>query len=112
MNNTIFINSKKKLPTTSSYWKDLSYEEKKLLVAKELKKENHDTLFEIFNLEDNGQVTLKTTKSILANKRGILLLDLEEKLKKNIDIALTLWLEPVGDKSKLRNLRGIKIKSV
>ena len=42
--------------------------------------------------------------------RGMILLDLEEKLKKNIDIGLTVWLEPVGDKSKLRNLRGIKIK--
>ena len=35
---------------------------------------------------------------------------LEEKLKKEIDEGLTIWLEPVGDKSKLRNLRGIVIK--
>jgi hypothetical protein len=29
---------------------------------------------------------------------------------KNIDKGLTIWLEPVGDKSKLRNLRGIVFK--
>ena len=38
------------------------------------------------------------------------LLNLEERLKNNIDKGLTVWFEPVGDKSKLRNLRGIKIK--
>ena len=28
----------------------------------------------------------------------------------SIDNGITVWLEPVGDKSKLRNLRGIEIK--
>ena len=27
-----------------------------------------------------------------------------------IDAGLTVWLEPVGDRSKLRNLRGINFK--
>ena len=40
-----------------------------------------------------------------------MLLDLEEKLKNEIDLGITVWCEPVGDKSKLRNLRGIKIKT-
>ena len=31
-------------------------------------------------------------------------------MKESVDNAITIWLEPVGDKSKLRNLRGIKIK--
>ena len=48
---------------------------------------------------------------IKASERGILLLDLEQLLKNKIDQGITIWLEPVGDKSKLRNLRGIKIKS-
>ena len=112
MNDLKFIYSEKKLPTPTNRWKNLRYEEKKILVEIELKKENNEYLFEVFNIENNGQVILKTTKSILANKRGVLLLDLEERLKKNIDNALTVWLEPVGDKSKLRNLRGIKIKSI
>ena len=40
-----------------------------------------------------------------------MLLELEEKLKKELDEGITIWLEPVGDKSKLRNLRGINIKT-
>ena len=31
-------------------------------------------------------------------------------MKADIDEGITLWLEPVGDKSKLRNLRGIELK--
>jgi hypothetical protein len=42
----------------------------------------------------------------------MMLLDLENEIKKDIDHGITVWLEPVGDKSKLRNLRGIKIKDV
>ena len=32
-------------------------------------------------------------------------------MKEKLDKGLTLCLEPIGDKSKLRNLRGINIKS-
>ena len=59
-------------------------------------------------MTDDGQIILRVQKSIPSNIRGILLLDLEDRIKKNIDKGLTVWLEPVGDKSKLRNLRGIK----
>ena len=37
-----------------------------------------------------------------------MVLELEEKLKSALDKGISVWLEPVGDKSKLRNLRGIK----
>ena len=53
---------------------------------------------------------LKIVQNIPVDKRGLLLIDLEKHLKTNIDEGLTLWCEPVGDKSKLRNLRGIKFK--
>ena len=66
--------------------------------------------FEVYETPDDGQIVFKIQKSITSSKRGIMLLELESKLKENIDNALTVWLEPVGDKSKLRNLRGIKIK--
>ena len=39
-----------------------------------------------------------------------MLLDLESLIKDNIDDGISIWLEPVGDKSKLRNLRGINFK--
>ena len=32
-------------------------------------------------------------------------------LKRKVDNSITVWLEPVGDKSKLRNLRGITFKN-
>ena len=32
-------------------------------------------------------------------------------IKNNIDKGLTVWFDPVGDKSKLRNLRGVEIKT-
>ena len=68
--------------------------------------------FEVFNAYEDGQVVLKTTKSIPAKERGVELLEIEEMLKKSIDDGITVWLEPVGDKSKLRNLRGITIKTI
>ena len=67
--------------------------------------------FEVFKTPDNGQIVLKASEPIPSNKRGEILLDLEDHLKQNIDKGLTVWFEPIGDKSKLRNLRGIKFQS-
>ena len=57
MNDLKFIYSEKKLPTPTNRWKDLL--KKKILVEIELKKENNDNFFEVFNIENNGQVILK-----------------------------------------------------
>lgn len=59
---------------------------------------------------DDGQVILKVNNNILANKRADMLLDLEELLKIAFDAGINLWCEVVSDKSKLRQLRGVKIK--
>ena len=80
------------------------------LISEELKKKNLEK-FEVFEVPDNGNIVLKVLEPIPSNIRGMLLLDLEDQLKSNIDKGLTAWLEPVGDKSKLRNLRGIVFKS-
>ena len=66
---------------------------------------------EVIEAPDNGQIVLKIENTIPANVRGIMLLELEEKLKSVLDKGISLWLEPVGDKSKLRKLRGIQINS-
>lgn len=58
----------------------------------------------------DGQVIVLMKPSMPANQRGPLLLDLETYLKETIDPALTVWLEPVGDRNSLRNLRGIEVK--
>ena len=67
--------------------------------------------FECMDVFDNGHVVLRIERVIAANVRGLLLLDLEARLKSKVDVGVTVWLEPVGDKSKLRQLRGVEIKS-
>ena len=98
-----------KTPKTSESWKKLSNDERIASVKNELKKDEKLNDFEVYKALDDGQIVLKVNSTIPSSKRGNILLDLEEQLKKNIDNGLTIWFEPVGDKSKLRNLRGIKI---
>ena len=65
----------------------------------------------VVNAQNNGHVVIAIDYTIPANKRGLFLLSLEEKLKESFDPAVTLWCEPVGDKSKLRALRGVQINA-
>ena len=64
----------------------------------------------VIKAPENGQIVLRVEKIIPVNERGPFLLELEEKLKM-IDQGITIWCEPVGDKSKLRQLRGVKINT-
>ncbi len=66
---------------------------------------------EVAELRDDGQIILRFTQAVGADKRGALLLDFEAALKERIDPALTVWLEALGDRSSLRRLRGIEVKS-
>ena len=59
----------------------------------------------------DGQVIVGLQVSVPADKRGTLLLDLEAWLKEAIDPGLVVWLEPLGDRSSLRKLRGIEVKA-
>ena len=100
-----------KTPTTTKFWKNLDDKNRKKLIINEISKIDELKDFEVSQVLSDGQIIFRVTKSIPSNKRGNILLDLEERLKKNVDIGLTVWFEPVGDKSKLRNLRGRKINS-
>ena len=100
--------SNQETPKTSEKWKNLSKDDRIKIIAKELKKNELYSGFEVVEAPDNGQIVLKIEQAIPAKERGILLLELEEKLKSALDKGISVWLEPVGDKSKLRNLRGIK----
>tara|TARA_B100000575_G_C22618766_1_gene384311 strand:- start:93 stop:443 length:351 start_codon:yes stop_codon:yes gene_type:complete len=97
-------------PTPQNSWKSLNEYERIKLVENCLSKDESYKDFIVINALDDGQVILKIETGIPANKRGTLLLDCEDNLKKTIDRGITIWLEPVGDKSKLRNLRGVEIK--
>jgi Tfp pilus assembly protein PilZ len=98
-------------PTTGQDWKKQSEESRIKLLSKQLKKNILYEGFDVVKAPDNGQIVLKIKRIIPANERGILLLDLEEMLKSVVDRGITVWCEPVGDKSKLRQLRGVKIKT-
>lgn len=61
--------------------------------------------------KEDGQIIVNLKEPLSAGKRGPLLLDLEAFLKKAIDPGLAVWLEPLGDRNSLRNLRGIEVKA-
>ena len=69
------------------------------------------TIIVLVEARSDGQVIVKLLEAVPANKRGTLLFDLEEFLKESIDPGLVVWLESFGDRSSLRNLRGIEVKS-
>jgi hypothetical protein len=64
----------------------------------------------IIEARSDGQVIVSLRVPVPADKRGTLLLDLEACLKDSIDPGLVVWLEALGDRSSLRNLRGIEVK--
>jgi len=97
-------------PTTSKDWIVKSEKDRIEMILKELKKNILYKDFEVVKAPDNGQIVLRIEKIIPANVKGLLLLELEEKLKL-IDNGITIWCEPVGDKSKLRKLRGVEINT-
>jgi hypothetical protein len=65
----------------------------------------------VLSANSNGQVIIKINTPLAVNERGNYLLDLESILKKKIDQGITVWCEVVADKSKLRQLRGVTIKT-
>lgn len=92
-------------------WKSKSEQERVELVRKELENYKGAETFQVIKADTNGQIVISIEIGIPANERGLYLLELEQTLKNNLDQGLHLWCEPVGDKSKLRKLRGVKIKT-
>ena len=103
--------SRTKTPQTSENWIKMLEKKRIEILSKELKKNILYKDLEVIKAPDNGQIVIKIKEIISANKRGVFLLELEEKLKLALDQGITIWCEPVGDKSKLRNLRGVEIKT-
>jgi hypothetical protein len=106
------MSSRAVTPRTSPDWNGLSEDKKKeklktILVAHQ---EFKDAI-QIVACKSDGQVTVRLLTLLSADKRGTLLLDFEESLKKQVDNGLVVWVEALGDKSSLRNLRGIEIKN-
>jgi hypothetical protein len=68
-------------------------------------------LFSIVEAKRDGQIIVSLPEPLPPDKRGTLLLDLEAHLKDMVDQGLVVWLEPLGDRNSLRNLRGIEVKA-
>ena len=99
-------------PVPGDDWKSLSDIERKYLVLSKLEYASFNFLsyISIVSTSVNGQIIVRFKKLLKTSQRSPLLLDLEEYLKISIDEALVVWLEPLGDKNSLRNLRGIEVK--
>lgn len=100
-------------PTPGQAWCQLSAAGRKTLVKNTLATTPafSNEILMIVDAKLDGQIIVKLLQPVAADKRGTLLLDLEEFLIKSIDRGLVVWLEPFGDRSSLRNLRGIEVKS-
>ena len=95
-------------PLPSHKW--LSYtNNERIIKLKEISSEYLNNI-EILKVLDNGQVILCLLNNLSPGERGDFLLNYESFLKKNLDEAITVWLEPIGDKNTLRRLRGIEVK--
>tara|TARA_B100000989_G_C19515762_1_gene461535 strand:+ start:1076 stop:1420 length:345 start_codon:yes stop_codon:yes gene_type:complete len=97
-------------PKSSDEWLNKSEKDRINSIEVRLRENKVYENFEVIEASRNGNVTLRIEENISPNTRGPLLLDLENLLKNSLEKSITIWLEPVGDKSKLRKLRGIEIK--
>lgn len=63
---------------------------------------------EFVRLEGRYQVTLKMKEALSTPERGHLLLELEKRLRRDVDPQAEVFLEPKGDLNALRRkLRGV-----
>ena len=99
-------------PTCTSKWVSLSTSDRLALIQKVIDENSFysDTII-LNDAAENGFVTIDFKRVVVPNERGGLLLGFEQNLKQSIDHALTVWLKPLGDRSSLRNLRGIEVKN-
>jgi hypothetical protein len=97
-------------PVPGQEWISSSQNERMELVRKAWKDIDKYSNLAVIDCRSNGEVFVEMMEPMSSNQRGTLLLDAEQVLKKQVDDAITIWLEPLGDKSTLRNLRGIKVK--
>ena len=97
-------------PGVSNFWRNLEPDERLKSVIEVRDSDTRFSPIQISRVLANGEIFVNLVEAIPANIRGSLLLDFEVQLKSRIDIGIVVWCEPLGDKSTLRNLRGIQIR--
>ena len=97
-------------PIVSNFWRNLEPSERLKRVTEVRDSDARFSPIQASRVLANGEIFVNLVEAIPANVRGSLLLDFEVELKSKIDTGIVVWCEPLGDKSTLRNLRGIQIK--
>lgn len=98
-------------PQCSTRWSILSQEQRLSEITNIVKTEKERfSVLEAIAAKEDGQVIFRFMEYVPVDLRGKLLLDLELEIKTQVDKGLTVWLEPLSDKSSLRKLRGIEVK--
>lgn len=98
-------------PQPTEAWRRMSDAERSDIVRRVVAESPSAALINVVAAREDGEVVLSFNQSVGAAERGGVLLDLEALLKQTVDASLNVWLEPLGDKNSLRNLRGIEVKS-
>jgi hypothetical protein len=73
---------------------------------------NWQSKYMVVSARDNGFVFFEFIKSIPVDERANYFLNIETYLCEKVEASITIWFAPVGDKSSLRNLRGIELKNI
>lgn len=99
-------------PQPSAKWSGLSADGRLQLVVTVTTNGDFKSVLTPVSALPTGFVYVELTSPIPASERGVKLREYEALLKSSIDESLTVWCEPVGDKSALRKLRGIEVKAI
>jgi hypothetical protein len=99
-------------PSPEKSWLELKDLQRILLINNVIAQLNKSSKVTCTRALSSGEVYLKILESIAVSERLDFFLDLELELKKSIDNAIFVSCEPLGDKSSLRNLRGIQVKTL
>lgn len=98
-------------PQTSVAWRDLQSSQRLKIVVDFCASRTKYQHIKVTRALPDGQVFVNLAEALSPAVRGSLLLDFESDLKSGVDQGLVVWCEPLGDKSTLRNLRGIEIRT-
>ena len=109
-NQKYLIDLYKDTPIPAEKWQKLTFAGR-INIIKTVMSPEEMSLINIKQCNDNGYVYIDLLQPVPASRRGVMLLDFELKLKSMVDEAITIWHMPQGDKSSLRRLRGVELKS-
>lgn len=98
-------------PVTQGSWREMSDAERLALINQKISDNDEFSVINATHSNENGQVFVNLCEEISSSERGTLLLSFESLLKESVDRGINVWHEPIDDKNRLRQLRGIEVKS-